>query len=432
MCDRIFLDILPARVSLFATGQGSLRTIFYNDMALMTCRWTLFQLVVLTRGHLRQTKTDPVYAVSASVNADSQIDISEAQLQNTDVHTQTHMDSSVGFKSLSDSLDYLQNSETQNVSQSGGRNETIETTEERSGGGWQKNVTLNHKYVVKDGDFESPFPFVMINLDRRKDRLQKMETTLPPWVCAKTCRVPASDSDNKQFTRPHYVPEEAWKEAHAREALGKGHRGDWQKYGLARDGKSLAKLLTPGAIALIDSSRRVWEQIILTNTITIVMEDDIVVADPLQLFNALSDLQKRTDWDMVYLQYGKGKRGRQQNPQMLKGAMTNLGMYALTPVAALKLRDALEKGTWKASQQLDGTKGGEGGIFKSVLDKNMIFHFYPAVAFQFNASGQPDFGDIQLFSSRGPSTCGIKACESGKEDGQEKKTNMTSSSTLQT
>ena len=223
MCDRIFLDILPARVSLFATGQGSLRTIFYNDMALMTCRWTLFQLVVLTRGHLRQTKTDPVYAVSASVNADSQVYISEAQLQNTDVHTQTHMDSSVGFKSLSDWLDYLQNSETQNVSQSGGRNETIETTEERSGGGWHKTVTLNHMHVVKDGDFESPFPFVMINLDRREDRLQKMETTLPPWVCAKTCRVPASDSDNKQFTRPHYVPEEAWKEAHAREALGKGH-----------------------------------------------------------------------------------------------------------------------------------------------------------------------------------------------------------------
>ena len=408
-------------MSLFATGQGSLRTIFYNDMALMTCRWTLFQLVVLTRGHLRQTKTDPVYALSASVNADSQVYISEAQLQNTDVHTQTHMDSSVGFKSLSDWLDYLQNSETQNVSQSGVRNETIETTEERSGGGWHKTVTLNHMHVVKDGDFESPFPFVMINLDRREDRLQKMETTLPPWVCAKTCRIPASDSDNKQFTRPHYISEEAWKEAHAREAPGKGHRKVWQK------------LLTPGAIALIDSSRRVWEQIILTNTITIVMEDDIVVKDPVQLFNALSDLQKRTDWEMVFLEMQKGRKDEsQKNPQMLKGCMTHTGMYALTPVAALKLRDALDKGTWNASQQLDGTKGGEGGIFKSVLDENRIFHFYPAVAFQFNASGQPDFGDIQLFSSRGPSTCGIKACESGKEDGQEKKTNMTSSSTLQT
>ena len=117
---------------------------------------------------------------------------------------------------------------------------------------------------------------------------------------------------------------------------------------------------------------------------------------------------------------------------MLKGCMTATGMYALAPAAALKLRDALDKGTWKASQQLDGTKGGEGGIFKSVLDKNRIFHVDPAVAFQFNTSGQRDFGDIQIASSRGPSTCGIKACESGKEDGQEKKTNMTSSSTLQT
>ena len=42
------------------------------------------------------------------------------------------------------------------------------------------------------------------------------------------------------------------------------------------------------------------------------------------------------------------------------------------------------------------------------------------------ARGQRDFGDVQIASSRGPSTCGIKACESGKENGQEKKTNMTS------
>ena len=30
----------------------------------------------------------------------------------------------------------------------------------------------------------------------------------------------------------------------------------------------------------------------------------------MQLFNALSDLQKRTEWEMVFLQYGKGKKQR--------------------------------------------------------------------------------------------------------------------------
>ena len=134
----------------------------------MSCRWPLlFQLVVLIRGHLRRTKTDPVHAVSASVSAASQIDILEAQLRYTNVHAQTHTDRSVGFESLPDSLDHLQKNETQNVSQSWGLHGTVDsgnafvlnTTEERRGGGWEKHVTPEHENMVQDHGFESPFPF---------------------------------------------------------------------------------------------------------------------------------------------------------------------------------------------------------------------------------------------------------------------------------
>ena len=389
-------------------------------MPVMSCRWPLlFQLVVLIRGHLRRTKTDPVHGVSASVNAASQIDILEAQLHYTDVHAQTHTDRSVGFESLSDSLDHLQKNETQNVSQSWGLHGTIDsgnafvlnTTEERRGG-WEKHVTPEHENMVQDDGFESPYPFVMVNLDRRIDRLQKMETTLPQWVCAKTCRVSATDKNH--FPRPHYISEEAWSNASAR---AKGRKKKVSP-------KKSSFLLTPGAIALIESSRRVWEQIIFENATTIIVEDDIQVDNPQQLKDALSILHERTDWEMVFLQWSGGwwSKGR-RSPRMVQGCMKNTGMYALTPAAALKLRDALEKGTWNASIQLDGGYHGYRGIFRSVLGEEKIFHFQPAVAFQHNTTGA-NSSDIQIIHT-GSSTCKINACESRKEV-EEKKINMTS------
>jgi len=99
--------------------------------------------------------------------------------------------------------------------------------------------------------------------------------------------------------------------------------------------------------------------------------------------------------------------------------MKNTGMYALTPAAALKLRDALEKGTWNASIQLDGGYRGHNGIFRSVLGEEKIFHFQPAVAFQEGGKS-----DIQIIHT-GSSTCKINACESRKEV-EEKKINITS------
>ena len=104
--------------------------------------------------------------------------------------------------------------------------------------------------------------------------------------------------------------------------------------------------------------------------------------------------------------------------------MTHTGMYALTPVAALKLRDALEKGTWNASIQLDGGYHGYRGIFRSVLGEEKIFHFQPAVAFQRNNDTEGGKSDIQIIH-RGSSTCKINACESRKEV-EEKKMNITS------
>ena len=108
---------------------------------------------------------------------------------------------------------------------------------------------------------------------------------------------------------------------------------------------------------------------------------------------------------------------------MLKGCMTHTGMYALTPVAALKLRDALEKGTWNASIQLDGGHHGYRGIFRSVLGEEKIFHFQPPVAFQHNTTGA-NSSDIQIIHT-GSSTCKINACESRKEV-EDKKINITS------
>lgn len=126
---------------------------------------------------------------------------------------------------------------------------------------------------------------------------------------------------------------------------------------------------------------------------------------------------------MVFLQWGGVVKGRMNGPRMVQGCMKKTGMYALTPAAALKLRDALEKGTWNASIQLDGGYHGYNGIFRSVLGEEKIFHFQPAVAFQHNATGA-NSSDIQIIHT-GSSTCKINACESRKEV-EEKKINITS------
>ena len=45
-------------------------------------------------------------------------------------------------------------------------------------------------------------PFVLINMDRRTDRLEEIEKTLPSWICEKACRIPAVDSNSQLTTRP--------------------------------------------------------------------------------------------------------------------------------------------------------------------------------------------------------------------------------------
>ena len=166
---------------------------------------------------------------------------------------------------------------------------------------------------------ESPFPCILLNLNRRKDRLERMERTLPAGLCNKTCRFPARDS-TLMTTRPFFISEEDWNMSQGRQ---KNHI------------RTAGSKLTPGGIALLENSRRIWERIVRRNTTTVVMEDDIAITG--DWFGALLDLQHRDDWDFVQLQIASVsgthrvlKDLNATKPRMKRGLRPQTGMYVIT------------------------------------------------------------------------------------------------------
>lgn len=243
-------------------------------------------------------------------------------------------------------------------------------------------------------------PFVLINMDRRTDRLEEIEKTLPSWICEKACRIPAVDSNSKLTTRPDYISERDWIEAHTRAK---------EKI------KTVGGSLTPGGIGLLMSSHKVWEYIVASGVQTVVMEDDINVTHPAELLDALCDLATRGDWEFVQFQSDNAATDPHPPlveignvattaPTMKRGMGFNTGMYAVTPWAAERLLDSLNNGTHKQLDDLDG-------VLRTTIRK--AFHFWPPLA------NQTDIGrgssDVQI---RGQShtqepmraSCKIKKC----------------------
>ena len=236
------------------------------------------------------------------------------------------------------------------------------------------------------------YPFVMLNLDRRVDRLHMMESTLPTWLCKKTCRVPAVDK-NSLTARPYYIPEKEWAGAL-----------DIEKRKAAKGKKRTGWQLTPGAIALLETTRQVWKQIVSTNTTTIVMEDDVMVPRPNELRAAICALQKRSDWSLVQFQADTMRRFKSPFPTLTRGIVWNTGMYVVTPDAAQKLLVTLDGGT---ARQLDDPHG----VLRSTFPTTG-FHYEPPLAVQ-TAAGK-NTTDVQVVTNKygelASDTCKIKDC----------------------
>ena len=121
-------------------------------------------------------------------------------------------------------------------------------------------------------------------------------------------------------TRPFFISEEDWNMSQGRQ---KNHI------------RTAGSKLTPGGIALLENSRRIWERIVRRNTTTVVMEDDIAITG--DWFGALLDLQHRDDWDFVQLQIANVsgthrvlKDLNATKPRMKRGLRPQTGMYVIT------------------------------------------------------------------------------------------------------
>lgn len=183
--------------------------------------------------------------------------------------------------------------------------------------------------------------FVLMNLNRRSDRLSTMEKRLPPWICSKVCRFPAVDG--RTMGRPSFVSAVDWEVAQRRSKL----RGE----------QVVGGKLTLGAIGLLDSSRQLWERAVATNKTTVIMEDDIVFDNLEKVSSALCVASKRNDWDVVQFQYDKrsSPKSSLSNPlRLAPGMYCNTGMYMITPAAAQRALRNLQRGE---HNQLDADHG---------------------------------------------------------------------------
>lgn len=389
---------------------------------------TILQLVVLSRGHLRNTKTYRADAVSASFISALQIGdtrtpedadvINSTQARDDDVNrTKTDLvevnrtkaaDAEVNRTKTQDDdvnrtttdydkvnrskTDYDKNNSTKTEYDQVNRTKTdddrVDDNRTKTDIDVTPNLTLDQ--ICNNGRHklnESVYSFFLINLERRKNRLEAIESTLPPSICRKTCRIPAADSRN--MSRPEYISEEDWQSAQDREKYHKRVGGE---------------TLTLGAIGLIESSYRVWKRIVSLSKTAVVMEDDVVIEDEQQMLDALCTMHEDDRWQMAKLQYKHGKADAQRHPNLTKGsARGETGMYAITPGAALKLTERLEGNTTR--YQLDGA----GGILNEVL--TAVYHVKPQIAFQKkDIHGKRMGTDVQIPGRSHKEHCKINLC----------------------
>lgn len=173
-------------------------------------------------------------------------------------------------------------------------------------------------------------PTYVLNLDRRKDRLALVTSTLQsrvPWMLPQTCRMRAIDGRSLgEHLQSDLVEDQEWQEARQRTA--------------ARL-RTVGEHLTTGAVALIMSHAKAWEllrQAPPPGEWGLVMEDDIHYIHP-GLGDALCSVIRAgaaAPWDYVQLQTN-GETVDEARPIRLQpGTNYNTGMYLIRRRAAIQ------------------------------------------------------------------------------------------------
>eukprot|EP00747_Dinoflagellata_sp_TGD_P162348 gnl/TRDRNA2_/TRDRNA2_179837_c0_seq1.p1 gnl/TRDRNA2_/TRDRNA2_179837_c0~~gnl/TRDRNA2_/TRDRNA2_179837_c0_seq1.p1 ORF type:complete len:379 (-),score=68.68 gnl/TRDRNA2_/TRDRNA2_179837_c0_seq1:45-1067(-) len=188
--------------------------------------------------------------------------------------------------------------------------------------------------------------FVM-NLDRRKDRMEKLERVFSeqaPWMTKLTCRVSAPDGNAfPDRLNPRLIAEDAWAAVR--------NRTDHRVH-------TKGRRLTKGAVGLMMGHARVWEQVVHSNASWgLVMEDDITKLHkglddflcgllPKEAEAARSDSQT---WEYLQLQ-GSEMKVRDIPLKVIEGTSGNTGMYLITRDAAVKALNAVFPVTRRTAQ----------------------------------------------------------------------------------
>lgn len=181
--------------------------------------------------------------------------------------------------------------------------------------------------------------FYLLNLDRRPDRLKRMEALLSeeqPWMCGMTCRVPGPDGSTfGKLMNENLVDRGIWANAVDRSAT--------QQQALGRLQMTMGRVGTSLGHALI------WDQIRnQQEPWAVVMEDDLAYFNP-QYGQALCHIVKKKitmgepQYDLVRLTNCKYKHCENADVVSLVQEPNELclGAYAMTKASASKAIDGM-------------------------------------------------------------------------------------------
>lgn len=183
-------------------------------------------------------------------------------------------------------------------------------------------------------------PIFVLNLDRRKDRLDKLTQFMlqsASWMLPTACRISAPDATAEDFVKrldPKLI-----------------HRDTWEK-AVIRDEKHLETIggpLTKGAVGCYLGHALMWEQTVnQSSPWALVMEDDIIEvhSDLSKLLCEVARGKGRAaalpaDWDVLQIQT-PNQHAWTATLSVSPGSDYNTGMYLITRTAAQKaLRGSL-------------------------------------------------------------------------------------------
>lgn len=246
----------------------------------------------------------------------------------------------------------------------------------------------------------SDTPVFVLNLDRRKDRIQNLSSLLQakmPWMRQAACRVDAPDGQSLgDSLNPSVIDPSAWRAARTRSR------------------ETMGGPLTKGSAALMMGHARIWERVAHGEAPwAVVMEDDINYVNP-KLGDFLCELKQEHEihpnqdtWDVIQLQQ-PGNRQSTERMQMDQGSNHHLGMYVLTKNAAKRL---LQKyfPIGLAAEQLDSP----GGFLRTGL---RVFKSNPPGALQVGSETDTD-AQIPGQSCQGNQKCIWSASNARAADG---------------